>query len=101
MLRVTGRNFGNTNRNPLRIFKSKNYQIYHITKLKAMSKLMLSFTATFCATMCAILLYVERDNLSTSTDENIILSILFAVIAILSFLIFYKECNDWFHLNEE
>ena len=68
---------------------------------KAMSKLMLSFTATFCATMCAILLYVERENLSTSTEENVILSILFAVIAILSFSIFYKECNDWFHLNEE
>lgn len=66
-----------------------------------MSKLMLSFTATFCATMCAILLYVERENLSTSTEENIILSILFTVIAILSFSIFYKECNDWFHLNEE
>lgn len=66
-----------------------------------MSKLMLSFTATFCATMCAILLYVERDNLSTSTEENVILSILFTAIAILSFLIFYKECNDWFHLNEE
>lgn len=66
-----------------------------------MSKLMLSFTATFCATMCAILLYMERENLSTSTEENIILSILFTVIAILSFLIFYKECNDWLHLNEE
>lgn len=66
-----------------------------------MSKLMLSFTATFCATMCAILLYVERENLSTSTEENVILSIIFAIIAILSFSIFYKECNDWFHLNEE
>lgn len=66
-----------------------------------MSKIMLSFTATFCATMCAILLYVERENLSTSTEENIILSILFAIIAILSFLVFYKECGNWFHLNEE
>ena len=66
-----------------------------------MSKLMLSFTATFCATMCAILLYVERENLSTSTEENVILSIIFAIIAILSFLVFYKETDDWFHLNEE
>ena len=66
-----------------------------------MSKLMLSFTATFCATMCAILLYVERKNLSTSTEENIILSIIFAIIALLSFLVFYKETDDWFHLNEE
>lgn len=66
-----------------------------------MSKLMLSFTATFCATMCAILLYVERDNLSTSTEENVILSIIFAIIAILSFLVFYKESNDWFNLNKE
>lgn len=66
-----------------------------------MSKLMLSFTATFCATMCAILLYVERENLSTSTEENVILSIIFAIIAILSFLVFQKECNNWFHLNEE
>ena len=62
---------------------------------------MLSFTATFCATMCAILLYVERENLSTSTEKNIILSIIFAIIAILSFLVFYKETDDWFHLNEE
>ena len=62
---------------------------------------MLSFRATLCATMCAILLYVERENLSTSTEENIILSIIFAVIAILSFLVFYKETDDWFHLNEE
>ena len=66
-----------------------------------MSKLMLSFTATFCATMCAILLYVEKDNLSTSTEENVILSIIFAIIAILSFLVFYKESNDWFNLNKE
>ena len=66
-----------------------------------MSKLMLSFTATFCATMCAILLYVERENLSTSTEENVILSIIFAIIAILSFLVCYKETDDWFHLNEE
>ena len=66
-----------------------------------MSKLMLSFTPTFCATMCAILLYVERENLSTSTEENVILSIIFAVIATLSFLVFYKETDDWFHLNEE
>ena len=66
-----------------------------------MSKLMLSFTATFCATMCAILLYVERENLSTSTEENVILSIIFAIIAILSFLIFYNECDNWFNLNEE
>ena len=51
--------------------------------------------------MCAILLYVERENLSTSTEENVILSIIFAIIAILSFLVFYKECDDWFHLNEE
>lgn len=66
-----------------------------------MSKLMLSFTATFCATMCAILLFVERENLSTSTEENVILSILFAIIAVLSFLIFYKEADNWFHLNDE
>jgi hypothetical protein len=66
-----------------------------------MSKLILSFTATFCATMCAILLYVERENLSTSTEENVILSVIFAIIAILSFLVFYKETDDWFHLNEE
>ena len=66
-----------------------------------MSNLMLSLTATFCATMCAILLYVERENLSTSTEENVILSIIFAIIAILSFLVFYKETDDWFHLNEE
>lgn len=62
---------------------------------------MLSFTATFCATMCAILLFVERENLSTSTEENILLSILFVIIAILSFFIFYKEADNWFHLNNE